>query len=734
MLFPTRSLRRNAKRVIFVFVALGIILFGATVLSMHPVISDFQTLRDNMPVQGLQDRNGTSLTVTYHGRWNGSDMTSLHDVPSLMKSGFLLSEDADFYSHHGIDWQARAAALWQNIKGGDVVRGASTITEQTVRMMYPRPRNIWSKWVEGCEAAYLETGVSKANIFEFYLNQIPYASNRRGVTQAARYYFNRDISTLSPRETLALIVLARAPSSYDLYRDPNRITKAVERLASRMEAEKLIDGDLYRQVLNTPLNLEGPRRQIYAQHFARYVRQNSPSVRRSSIDSSLQMQVQDIIDQRLAALSHRHVQNAGAIVVDVETGHILAWVVGGAGHPLTDVPAGDIDTVVTPRQPGSAMKPFLYAAAIQKGWTGATMLNDAPLAESVGSGLHRFRNYSNTYHGQITLREALGNSLNIPALLTIRYVGVGEYLSLLQKMHFTSLTSSSDVYDEGLALGNGEVTLLEMATAYTALARHGEYRPLRLSVEDNIPLRTTTIFSDEATSILTNILADPWARRMEFGADSILNFPVPTAAKTGTSTDYRDAWVFGYNQKFVVGIWMGNLDRTPMVKVTGSTGPALAMRSIFSILNRNIESDPLHISPKLAWQDICIRPEKNGYCPMRSELFLGDIKNIEVFQDTKEDENAFQLVRPTEGLQIAYDPHIPSTHQKFRFELAGVKPMETVSWKLNGEQLGGGQLKKDDKVTYLWPVERGDYVLSVAIHNSRTGQKENLTPVKFRVK
>ncbi len=209
MWLQIRSLRLSRRRLAYAFLLSTAVFAVVTAVSVHPIVSEFRSLRNNIPAQALLDRNGTPLTITYQGRWNGSDFVPLHEIPPLLKNGFLLSEDSEFYQHHGVDWSSRLAALWQNIKVARVVRGASTITEQTVRMMYPRPRSLWAKWVEGVEATYLETGVGKADILEFYLNQVPYAANRRGVAQAARYYFNRDISTLTPRETLALIVLAR---------------------------------------------------------------------------------------------------------------------------------------------------------------------------------------------------------------------------------------------------------------------------------------------------------------------------------------------------------------------------------------------------------------------------------------------------------------------------------------------------------------------------------------------
>lgn len=707
------------------------LLGGVTILAANPVVQDFSSVQSDMQTIGLKDRRGIPLTVNYQGRWNTTNLVPLYAVPEVLKEAFLFSEDKGFYEHGGVDWSAKISAVFQNIRSRQIVRGASTVTEQVVRMMYPRPRNVWSKWMESVEALLLEQKVSKVNIYEFYLNQVPYAANRRGVAQAAQYYFSRDISTLSTHEILALVVLARAPSSYDLYTHPERINGSVHRLSEGLtQAGILTDKDSYDE--NRPLVLQKPTHDIYAQHFARYVRLNNPAQNLTSLDSSLQGQVQDIIDMRLKALKSHHVENAGALVVDHHTGEVLAWVVGGATGSAAETSGRDYDTVTTPRQPGSSMKPFLYAAALEKGWNGATLLDDSPLAASVGTGLHRFRNYSNSYYGPITVREALGNSLNIPALLTIQFVGVADYLSLLQKLGFQSLGKTAAVYDEGLALGNGEVTLFEMTRAYAALAHKGIYRPLRTALEKTGTQTSARIYQEETTSILSNILSDPWARRLEFGSDSVLNLPVQTAVKTGTSTDYRDAWVFGYNDKYVVGIWMGNLDRTPMNKVTGSTGPALAMRSIFSLLNKDRETQKLFLSPRLVWQDVCVRPvthkSTDTKCPSRSELFMAGKEPQPLLAVMTPEKNDITMVRPTEGLQIAYDPRIPPRHQKFRFELNGIKSGDTVEWTLDGEKL-----EKTTTAQYLWPVQRGKHSVSVKIVSPENSQK-SLGPVHFLVK
>lgn len=697
-------MRLRLKHIAWGIASAALLLAVATAIAIKPVKSSLQALRSEAQTLQITDRAGQPLTISYQNRWNVYDNLPLYAIPQFLQEAFIVAEDKRFFGHGGVDWQARGSALVQNWTARHVVRGASTITEQVVRMINPRPRNVWSKWVEGWEAALLEQTYAKPDILEFYLNQLPYASNRRGVAQAARFYFNRDLATLNPREMLALAVLARAPSGYDLYNSGTKIDAGISRLAASMVERGVMKTEEAAQLTAKPFELARPAAPIDALHFAQYLR-GQPGVAgnliHSTLNSSLQTKVQGIIDARVEGLSRKNLHNAAVLVADHTTGEILAWVV--AGDEKTKL----IDAVTVARQPGSAQKPLLYAMALDKGWTPASIIDDSPLAGAVGTGLHWFKNYSNTYYGRITLREALANSLNIPAVRTIGYVGASKYLSTLHRLGFESLDRGVEVYDEGLALGNGEVTLLELVTGFTALANKGVYRPLRYTLDDAGTRQSERIWSAEAASLIGNILSDPYARRLEFGGGSVLNMPVQTAAKTGTSTDYRDAWSVGYNHKYVVGIWMGNLDHRPTDGVTGASGPALALRSVFNELNKHVEARPLWLSPKLSRKDVCIEePQDAERCHMRSEYFMeGGAAATTAAAEVKD----FVILKPTDGLQMALDPRIPHDFQKFQFVLQGLGEGQSVEWVLNGEPVAtsGGK--------YLWPVRRGKYKLSARV-------------------
>jgi penicillin-binding protein 1C len=669
--------------------------------------------------RGMQvlDRRGEPLNVTFTNGWNLHDTVPLRAVPPFLRTAFVTAEDKRFFEHHGPDWSARLSAVWTNVRSGRAVRGASTISEQVVRMLHPRPRTVWSRWLEGFEARELERRFTKHEILEFYLNQVPYASNRRGVRQAASYYFARDLETLSKKEMLALAVLVRAPTRFDLKRDAAASAGAIERLAAALVRHGELSSAERDAVLAEPLVLDAPRLAVAAPHFVAHARNEwlkTPATASTklptTLDAGLQAKVQRMLDERMEFLAPRRVANGGVLVVDHVTGEVLAWVVAGGGGE--EGPKSYIDTVTTQRQPGSALKPFLYALALDNGWTAAQVIDDSPLTESTSGGLHSYQNYSRRFYGAVALRDALGNSLNIPALKTLQQVGSERYLRTLAALGFAGLTNHPDFYGDGIALGSGAVTLLELVQAYGALANGGVLRPVTTRFDGSAVGSARRVYSPEAASLVANILADADARALEFGRDSVLAFPVQTAVKTGTSSDFRDAWAVGFNYRYTVGAWLGNLDQTPTDGVTGSTGPALLLRSVFAELTRDAETRPLYLANKLVRAPVCVpHPlrESPDDCLRRDEWFVAGTEPAAANVSAETSGDVIRLRRPTPGLQLAYDPRLPAEAQIFEFALQGVDAADRVRWTVDGQEI------EKTGATYRWSVTRGDHRVAATV-------------------
>jgi penicillin-binding protein 1C len=681
----------------------------------------------------VRDRNGEPLTATYTEGWNLHEHAALHEIPPFLSAAFVAAEDKRFFEHGGPDWSARFSAVWTNLKSGRAVRGASTISEQVVRMLHPRPRTVWSRWLEGWEARDLERHFTKNEILEFYLNQVPYASNRRGVQQAASYYFARSLETLGRKEMLALAVLVRAPTRFDLRRDSSASSGAIARLADALVERGALAATERDAVLAQPLALDEPHLTVAAPHFVQHARAAAPTNGRMSIattlDSRLQATVQGMLDERMKFLEAKRVEHGAVLVVDHLTGEVLAWVVAGGGGEAG--PTSYIDAVTTPRQPGSALKPFVYALALDRGWTAAQVIDDAPLSESTSGGLHSYQNYSRRFYGPVALRDALGNSLNIPALKTLQYVGAESYLHTLALLGFEQLTNHPDFYGDGIALGSGAVTLLELVQAYATLANGGVYRRVTTHalVDDAAERPARRVYSAEAASLVANILSDANARSLEFGRDSVLAFPVQTAVKTGTSSDFRDAWAVGFNYRYTVGAWMGNLDQTPTDGVTGTTGPALLLRGVFAELARDAKTAPLYLSPALVRADICVPMpllEADVQCLRRAEWFLPGTEHTSSAMAAADD-GEIRLRRPTPGLQLAYDPRLAADDQEFDLELAGVDAADRVVWTVDGRE------HQRSGPTYRFRVTRGEHrVAALVLRDGETLAR--ISTVSFSVK
>jgi penicillin-binding protein 1C len=725
------------KRFLAALSTLGIAgLLAATLASLSPVPDGLPPASGEVREPRFVDRRGELLSVTYENRWNLHDRLPLHEIPEILAEAFVTAEDKRFYSHHGVDWTARLHAAWTNATSFRAVRGASTITEQVVRMIHPRPRTLWSRWVEGFDAMRLERRFEKGEILEFYLNQVPYARMRRGVKQAAREYFARDLDTLTPKESLALAVLVRSPSRLDLAKGTDAIEKPVRRLAVRLHARGVLSDLELERIGAEPLSVTPSELRIDAAHFVARVPENGAASVATTLDGSLQRRAQQLLDRQIASLSDRGVEDGAVLVVDHETDEIVVWANGGG---FTQEEGGQIDMVTVPRQPGSTLKPFAYALALEKGWTAATVLDDEPIAEAVGTGLHNFRNYSRHYYGPIRLREALGNSLNVPAIKTIQFTGRVELFELLGELGVSSLTEHPDFYGDGLALGNGEISLFELVSAYAVLARGGVRRPLKWTRDERVGREERRVLGSETSSLIADILSDPEARALEFGRSSVLTLPLQTAVKTGTSNDYRDAWTVGFTHRYTVGVWMGNLDRKPMHEVTGSIGPALVFRALVAELHRNREGKPLYLSRRLRQIAIC---RESGAlpvesCPRAMEWFRPETEpeaSCPIHSGAGAAASAsgpIRVARPSPGLHLALDPRIPDELERFALELEDLPKGARVEWWIDDE-LFAESSEEDGRS--LWPPSRGRHVARARVWKSEEEEPTWTDSVGFRVK
>ncbi len=734
-------MRKFIWRSLIALLLLTGVLVWKTVTDLVPPPETLSVFDASVRKAQVLDRHATPLTITYQNHWNIHDYVPLHEIPETLQQIFIFAEDKRFFEHNGPDWRARWHAMLQNIMALRVVRGASTMTEQTVRIIYPRRRTFWSRWLEGFEATRLEKRFSKADILEFYLNQVPYASQRRGVVQAARHYFDRDLETLNIKEMMALAVLVRAPGRLDLRKGTTEIEAPIARLAKRLLELGAMTEANYQNLLTAPLHLHDSHLPIQATHFANYIYTSQSAQQlqtmgrlHTTLDAGIQRAAQEILNQRVHDLRSKNVNHGAVLVVDHQTNEVLAWV--NVGPPSLEKPGSLIDAVITPRQPGSTLKPFLYALALEKGWTAATLIDDAPLTEAVGTGMHQIRNYSRHNYGPLRLREALGNSLNIPAIHTIQSVGADQFLQRLRRLGLTSLTAHPDYYGDGLALGNGGVTLLELVRAYATLANQGTFRPLK--VLRNAPQPSLlSIFSQEISSIIADILSDSDARSHEFGRSALLRFPVQTAVKTGTSSDYRDAWAVGFNHRYTVGVWLGNLNQQPMSHVSGASGPALVLRAIFAELNRYEETQPLYLSPQLVKVEICRTTGQRATqdCPSRVEWFIQGteppLTGPSVVTANRVD-RPLRLRQPSHGLQLAMDPRIPDEYEAFALVLSDT-PLEagSVDWLIDGEVIGTTPVAIR---RFSWPLKRGTHVAQAKVWLTNSEKPLATQTVMFYVK
>ncbi len=604
-----RRHRRLSLLLGILLLALGIGA-GWLIAALFTDLPDIANLEAGMalPSTRILDRQGRLLYEIVDPEGGRNRAVTLDRIPQHCIDATIATEDANFYSNIGVDAEGILRALRINLEGGEVLAGGSTITQQVARNLLFDPeqraeRTLLRKLRETILALRLASVYSKDDILTLYLNQTYYGNLAYGIEAAARSYFGVGVETLDLAQCAMLAGLPQSPGIYDPLENPGPAEERQAVVLGLMAQHGYITEAEAERAAEEPLQYAAVRFPIEAPHFVMAVweqlgrdypealYQGGLTVT-TTLDLDWQHAAERIAQRHLNRLNTpgpgeqgHNVNNAALVALDPYTGHVLAML--GSPDYFNERISGAYNAALAPRQPGSALKPFTYAAAFDPTrpdpWTPATMILDVE-TPFITRRLESYTpaNFGLVEHGPVLVREALASSYNIPAVVALEHVGVDTLVQLLTRLGVTTLIGN-DRIDLAVTLGGGEVRLLELTGAYAALANGGyAIHPVMITrVEDaagNVlftwesrPL-SDRVLDERVAWLITDILSDNNARIPSFGPNSVLQIGRPAAAKTGTTTDYRDNWTLGYTPNLVVGVWVGNADNTPMANTTGVSG------------------------------------------------------------------------------------------------------------------------------------------------------------------
>jgi penicillin-binding protein 1C len=619
---------RNLRRVIPLLKALRLrsLALGGLVLAMASGIICWLPIPDALQKSPtgtltLLDSRGREIAELASAEARTQFPLTLDKMGPWLPRVTVALEDGRFYKHGGIDWRAIAAACTRNLRSRHLLSGASTITQQLVKLATGREQRTWSrKLYEAIIAWKLERRWSKERILAEYLNRSSYGNRRIGPEAAARAYFGKSARDLTLSEAIFLAGLPQAPSRFNPWRHPEQAKRKYSRSLLRLVEVGVITHDQQSLLASPPkiAHVDPPR---FAPHFVDAVMGRKAGLRgtvQTTLDLDLQATIQRLVCSHLSALNRHDVTQAAVVVVENPSGAIRAMV-GSENYS-----ASQINGATQPRSCGSTLKPFVYLQAIDKRLlTAASLLPDTPDAIQDEYADYDPQNYNHHFLGPVRLREALGCSLNVPAVFALSQLGARPAFYQLQKWGFDFPRGLAD-YGAGFVLGNAETRLVNLAAAYAGLARGGTAMRAKFLAGEHQPL--VRIASREATAIITDILCDNEARQKSFGPRSPLAFEERIAAKTGTSSGFRDAWTVGFNKEHTVAVWAGNFDGRPM-RDTFAVRAATPLWAIVmqELLRRDHPLNPPMENQRLVHRDVC---KATGLLPSRftpaklSELFL----------------------------------------------------------------------------------------------------------------
>ncbi|HSO11569.1 MAG TPA: PBP1A family penicillin-binding protein [Anaerolineales bacterium] len=616
---------------LFGLVILAILGAAALLVSYYriartlPTVDDLKGRTSQFETTRILDRNGNPLYEILDPNAGRRTYVPLDRISPALLAATIATEDKDFYTHPGFDPWALIRALWVNYRTDGQGGGASTITQQLARALLLSPeeraqRTYLRKAREIILATEITRRYSKDEILELYLNEIYYGNLAYGIEAAAETYFGKTANQLTLAEASFLAGLPQSPAVYDIYTNREDTLRRQQQVlvlmftltqqngcitVSNSEVPICVDQVAALNAANDIKNrmFASPNIDARYPHWVNFVRSelekeyDAQTIYRSgfiiytSLDPKLQDEAQRLVTEQVASMVDKNARNGALVAIKPSTGEILAMV--GSPDFNNDAISGQVNMATSPtRQPGSSIKPIAYVAAFEKGWTPSTWIWDVPTEFPDGANPPYVpKNYDGKFHGGMTVRTALANSFNIPAVKTLEFVGVYDnpdtpekegMVAMAERLGITSLTRPD--YGLALTLGGGDVSLIDMTSAFSVFANGGRKVPpvsiLKIvDFEGNViyeyqPPEGEQVIRTEHAFLISSILSDNEARSLMFGRNSALNLPFQVAAKTGTTNDFRDNWTMGYTPDLVTGVWVGNADYTPMVNTTGLSGAA----------------------------------------------------------------------------------------------------------------------------------------------------------------
>lgn len=548
----------------------------------------------------------------------------LKEITPTLRKAIITKEDKYFYYHFGVNPIAIVRAFYNNVTKGRRTSGASTITMQVVRMLYPNERTYWNKISEIGRAIQLEVFYSKEEILQMYLNLVPYGSNIEGIKSASYLYFQKSPDRLSLAEVTTLAIIPNRPTSLQLGTKNPFIVQERNKWLARFRSEKAFESQAINDAINEPLHVSRHEAPKMVPHLALRLKKQYPDepTIRTYVKQPIQAKVEQIVGNYANRVRAMNIHNAAVLIINNETMQVESYIGSADFYNKTD--GGQVDGIQAIRSPGSALKPILYATAFDKGIiTPKNIINDVP---TNFSGFEP-ENFDKKFNGKVTVEFALANSLNIPAVKVVRDLGKKELIEVLKKANFQTVKKQERDLGLSIVLGGCGVTLEEMTQLYAVFANQGKWEKARLKRQEKESRSVSPLISQESCFLTTQILSQ--IKRPDLPNNFDYTYRLPKIAwKTGTSFGKRDAWSIGYNKKYTIGVWVGNFSGEGVPELSGAEIATPLLFQIFNSIDYNSNNEWFQQPKNVVSRQVCAESGDlpNEYCP--NKILDYSIRNV----------------------------------------------------------------------------------------------------------